>query len=144
MQFSSDYQKLGRFEQAGYGVRSERYDFNSKIRLMVGCDPWTLVFTLKGINISTTGLLAHLSGESTKAAGMTTDDLDTLLAIGDTFHLQIEENGAASTIPHLEVVLRRKSPLSRTQGGLEVAFSFMEKNDPNIYGFLEEIADVHS
>ncbi len=135
--YRPDYKReFDKDAQEHFPERAKRSRFSGKVRLVVACDPWSLVFTLAGINLSTSGALAFLSYSHTHSVGMTPHDVEALLTKGDSFHLQIEERGDAESIPYVKAVIQRKTLVRE---GIEVAFSFENQNDPDVFSLVSDI-----
>ena len=97
---------------------------------MIPFEPWRLLLSLEGQNLSTSGVLARLS--TADAAGGAED----LLQLYDTYDLQIEHDAEHLPAPLVRGILVRRT---RTTAGLELALRF-EAPDVNLLGLVHELA----
>jgi len=101
--------------------RSSRYHLKAMVRMLVGFSPWTLVLHGEGRNVSTSGLALFLPLSDQEK------DLSTLLAIGDSCTLQIDDiaNGDISPV-QVPATLTRST---LTADGAELGFAFSPASD---------------
>lgn len=116
--------------RSAHTPRAERFPHDGKVRLLVPFDPWRLMLTLHGANVSQTGACAALSGPSAREA-------EPLLAEGDPYELQIEPDRHGTM---LDTVLVRGRLVRRrkTAAGLELAFAF-EEQTPAMAALLDDL-----
>jgi hypothetical protein len=111
--------------------REPRYAYDGKIRLMVPFDPWRLLVTLQGLDLSMTGVAARLDVPARKDR----HDADALLVEGDPYDLQLEHGADHLAAPFLRARLARRR---RTPAGLELAFAF-EEPDGDLLGLVHDL-----
>ena len=131
--------------------REARYRYDGQIRLMVPFDPWRLLLTLHGVNLSISGVSALLAraaatppppviglkdrrpswgGEGDGSFGA-----EALLVEGDPYDLQLEHEADHLSAPFLRARLVRRQ---RTAAGLELAFAF-EEPDGDLLGLVHDL-----
>ena len=114
--------------------REQRQPYSGNVRVMINFDPWRLALTLKGLNLSRTGLCAQLPhplDDHSRVQG----EKDALLAVGDHYELQLDHD-----TPHLPApcVSGRLVRRTRTNAGWEMAFAF-NGSDVGLLGLMHEI-----
>ncbi len=107
--------------------RSPRLSYQGRVRLMVTFDPWRLLLTLRGLNLSSGGLCAQLHKTGTQA--------ETLLSEGDLYTLQLDPDDSHLPSPVLSARLVRRTS---TNAGWELAFSFAP-GDTAVSALLDEL-----
>lgn len=100
--------------------REKRYPYTGTIHLNIQFGVWGLKLELQGLNLSRTGLLAHISPQLL-AHEISFEDLYALLSEGDRYNLQIESPFENIDSPVLNAVLTRKITFD---GHLQLAFEF--------------------
>jgi hypothetical protein len=101
------------------------------VRVLVPFAPWRLMISLTGLNLSGSGILAlHAAGGDAQAL--------ELLAVGDAYELQLEQDDGAfghGTAHGLPARLVRRV---RTTVGHELAFAF-DGVDSGLLGLVHEL-----
>jgi hypothetical protein len=105
--------------------RASRYPVSLRVCVTIPFESWQLLWTLRSINVSNTGILAAFDVTSSETAQKALD-LDTLLDAQPEVTLQIDADSDDFYVPSLGARLARKS---KKQWGLELAFHFTEDND---------------
>ncbi len=114
--------------------REDRSPYQGPVRVALGFDPWRIVLTLRGLNLSRTGLCAHWASPSADARREQAD-AESLLVTGDTYDVQLDHDMPHLTSPLLQGRLVRKA---RTNSGLELAFHIVD-SDVGLLGLIHEI-----
>ena len=109
--------------------RSPRLSYQGRVRLMVTFDPWRLLLTLRGLNLSSGGLCAQLHKTGTQA--------ETLLSEGDLYTLQLDPDDSHLPSPVLSARLVRRTS---TNAGWELAFNFAP-GDTAVSALLDELSE---
>ena len=114
--------------------REERFNYQGQVRVLINFEPWRLVLSLRGLNLSRTGLCALLASGSQDARKQT-QDAELLLAEGDPYDLQLDHDTPHLPTPLVSARLVRKA---RTNAGWELAFTFTG-TDVGLLGLVHEI-----
>jgi len=115
-------------------AREDRSPYNGPVRVSLGFDPWRIVLTLRGLNLSRTGLCAHWATASAEAKREQAD-AESLLVTGDTYEMQLDHDMPHLPSPLVQGRLLRKA---RTNSGLELAFHLVD-SDVGLLGLIHEI-----
>lgn len=115
-------------------AREDRSPYQGPVRVALGFDPWRIVLTLRGLNLSRTGLCAHWASPSAEARREQAD-AESLLVTGDTYDIQLDHDMPHLPSPLVQARLVRKA---RTNSGLELAFHIVE-SDVGLLGLMHEI-----
>ncbi|MCX6105955.1 MAG: hypothetical protein NTY08_09010 [Proteobacteria bacterium] len=115
--------------------REERYPYDGQVRVMVNFDPWRLVVTLRGLNLSRTGLCAQLPAATSNETRRENVDAEALLAEGDLYDIQLDHDTSHLPAPLVSGRLVRRA---RTNAGWELAFTFTA-SDVGLLGLVHEI-----
>jgi hypothetical protein len=125
------------FSHPGSNVdgRAPRYDADMRVSLTIPFESWQLLWTLRSINLSNTGVLAALDVINPETAQKAMD-LDTLLDAEPEVLIQIDSPTDDLYAPSLTARLTRKT---KKPWGLEIAFQFTEENEnlANLVASLE-------
>jgi hypothetical protein len=115
--------------------RAARYDADMRVCVTIPFESWQLLWTLRSINISNTGILTALDVINPETAQRAMD-LDTLLEAEPEVLIQIDTPTEDLYAPSVTARLTRKI---KKQWGLELAFQFTEENDhlANLVASLE-------
>jgi len=113
--------------------RSPRLPFQGRVRLMVHVQPWRLLLTLRGLNLSSGGLCAQLH----KAASGD-NQAESLLLNGDLYTVQLDPDGSHLPSPVLHARLVRRT---QTNAGWELAFTFAP-GDITVAALLDELSEA--
>lgn len=110
--------------------REPRIPYSGRVRLLLDFAPWKLAFSLDGLNLSASGVLAHLAKAKEKNA-----EAEALLAVGDPYQLQIEHDGEHLPVPVVTArLVRRQAEAS----GLALGFAF-EAPGGELLGLIHEL-----
>jgi len=112
-----------------------RYAYGGRVRLLVPFDPWRLLLTLRGLNVSARSVSALLMGSGARE-DLTLAETAALLVEGDPYDLQIEHESDALPTPFIRARLVSRN---RTGAGLELTFAF-EAPDGDLLGLIAELA----
>jgi PilZ domain len=105
--------------------RAERHSVDLKVAITISFESWQLLWPLRTLNISTSGILCAVNVTDQLSAQRTTD-LDALLDAEPEVQLQIDATNDDLFAPSLTARLVRKT---KKPWGLELAFQFSEDND---------------
>ena len=105
--------------------RAERLNADLRVAITIPFESWQLMWTLRTLNISNTGILCAADVVDQPTAQRTMD-LDTLLDAEPEVHLQIDSPSDDLFAPSLSARLVRKT---KRPWGLELAFHFGGEND---------------
>jgi hypothetical protein len=114
--------------------RDQRYPFENDVQLLIPFHPWFLRLCLKGINMSTSGVLTMMNPQNL-GPGITLDDLLAILIEGDRYQVQLTSDFDHIESAVLNVRLRRKKVQSNS---LKFAFSFDDQSE-HLYGLIHEL-----
>ena len=117
--------------------RDIRYAFDHDVQLLVPFHPWFLRLCLRGINMSTSGVLTGMNPQNL-GPGITLQDLSALLNEGDPYQLQLTSNFEHLDSTVLNVRLRRKIFQSHS---LKMAFSFDDQSE-QLYSLIHELKPI--
>lgn len=113
--------------------RSPRLSFQGRVRLMVHVQPWRLLLTLRGLNLSSGGLCAQLH-----KAAFGSNQAESLLLNGDLYTVQLDPDGSHLPSPVLQARLVRRT---QTNAGWELAFTFTP-GDTTVTALLDELQEA--
>lgn len=115
--------------------RAMRYDVDLRICVTIPFESWQLMWPLRSINISNTGVLAAFDVHNQDTAQRATD-IDTLLDAQPEVTVQIDGSLEDFCVPALHARMTRKT---KKPWGLEIAFQFSEESDAlaNVIANLE-------
>lgn len=115
--------------------RAMRYDADMRVCVTIPFESWQLLWTLRSINISNTGVLAAFDVHNPESAQKALD-MDTLLDAQPEVTIQIDATVEDFCSPFVQARMTRKL---KKPWGLEVAFQFMQENDhlANLVASLE-------
>lgn len=105
--------------------RAERHIADLRVAITIPFESWQLMWTLRSLNISNTGLLC-VCDVTDPATAQRATDLDTLLDAEPEVQIQIDSVADDLYAPSLNARLVRKT---KRQWGLEMAFHFTEENE---------------
>ena len=105
--------------------RAERHVADLRVAVTIPFESWQLMWTLRSLNISNTGILcaADVTDQRTAERAM---DLDTLLDAEPEVQLQIDSPSEDLFAPSVPARLVRKT---KRPWGIEIAFNFSSEND---------------
>jgi hypothetical protein len=110
---------------ASADARAQRYTADLKVTVTLPFESWQLMWTLRSLNISNTGILCALDVINEASAQRATD-LITLLDAQPEVQIQIETPSDDIFAPILNATVVRKL---KRPWGLEVALNFNEESD---------------
>lgn len=105
--------------------RAQRHNADLRVVITIPFESWQLMWTLRSLNISNTGILTAFDVTDQSSAQSATD-LDTLLNAEPEVQIQIDSLNDDLYATSLNGRLVRKT---KRQWGLEMAFHFAEEND---------------
>ena len=120
--------------------RAERYTADLRVAVVIPFESWQLMWTVRSINISNTGVLCA-ADVTDQASAQKATDLDTLLEAEPEVQLQIDSSTDelfAATVP-ARLTRKNKKPW-----GLELAFHFNAESDElmNLVASIEQSPPV--
>jgi hypothetical protein len=151
------YHQPSLFGQA-QGPRDVRHPYGGAVRLVVPFDPWRLVVSLTGRDLSTSGVAAIWKGQPARPAvpagaraplgaaaariaqaqaGKASEEVAALFVEGDPYDLQLEHDAEHLPAPFLRARLVRARRLPGAYG-LELAFAF-EAPDTDLLSLVHEL-----
>ncbi len=119
--------------------RSERHIADLQVAITIPFESWQLLWPLRTLNISNTGILCAISVPDQASAQRATD-LDSLLDAEPEVQLQIATLGEDLFAPSVSARLVRKT---KRQWGLEIAFQFCEESE-DLAGLIVSLGQVNS
>jgi hypothetical protein len=135
--------------EPGPQPRDPRYEYGGTVRLIVPFSPWRLLLSLRGRNLSASGLQARLerasaapmrraasSNAATDAAARYGAAVEALIVEGDPYELQLEHDAGHLPAPVLPARLVRREA---TPAGLDLAFAF-DAADTDLLSLVHELA----
>ncbi len=105
--------------------RAERYAADLRVAVVVPFESWQLMWNVRSLNISHTGILCIADVHDPVTAQQATD-LDTILDAEPEVHLQIESPSHEVFSANIDARVVRKT---KKQWGLEVALHFHQESD---------------
>ncbi len=111
-------------------AREPRIPYAGTVRVLLDFAPWKLALALDGLNLSASGVLAHLP-----ATQKTDAEVEALLAVGDPYQLQIEHDGEHLPVPVVTARLVRRASQA---AGLALGFAF-EAQGSDLLGLIHEL-----
>jgi hypothetical protein len=115
--------------------RAERLTADLRVAVVIPFESWQLMWSIRSLNISNTGILCAADVSDPQSAQMATD-LHTLLEAEPDVHLQIDAAADELFAVSIPARLTRKT---KKPWGLELAFHFNEENEDllNLVASLE-------
>lgn len=115
--------------------RAMRYEADLRVCVTIPFESWQLLWPLRSINISNTGVLAAFDVHNPETAQKAID-MDTLLDAQPEVTVQIDAAIEDFCVPSLDARVSRKT---KKPWGLEIAFQFTSESDPlaNLIANLE-------
>lgn len=105
--------------------RAERHSADLRVIITIPFESWQLMWIVRSINISNTGILTAFDVTDPTSAQKAMD-LDTLLSAEPEVQIQIDSMTDEHYAPSVNARLVRKT---KKQWGLEIAFQFLEESD---------------
>jgi hypothetical protein len=105
--------------------RAPRYEADMRVCVTIPFESWQLLWTLRSVNISNTGVLAAFDVHNPET-GQKAMDLDTLLDAQPDVMIQIDAASDDFCAPAIQARMTRKT---KKPWGLEVAFQFTQENE---------------